>query len=84
MGNNATLQLLKDDRIISINGFDMKIDDSYNGERRNIKCYSKQLNKYIEENNLSEDVDEHITLIWDLINDGVLTDIVVLSVRGYY
>ena len=101
MGNQNIISqnLLETDRIVEINGFNLFVHDNYRPTRRNIVCYSHNLNTYIRNNNLSPNNHAHIILISELLYDmqnnmqndmrnnmqnGMKNDIRLISVKGYY
>ena len=84
MSNLGGSSLLETDRIVEINGFSLFVHDNHRIGRRNVKCYSKKLNDFIENNNLTQNNFENKMLISELLNNNRFDDIVVIDVKGYY
>jgi hypothetical protein len=76
--------LLKDDRIVSINGIGLMVTADYTSKRRNVSCYSDKFNEYLLKNNLSKDnIDDEIKISQDF-NRKKFDDIKLVKVEGFY
>jgi hypothetical protein len=91
MGNNLSLNKNPDivlyerninTRISVINGIPLILREDYRANRKNVICYSKKMQEYIDKNKLNETDNR---LIGSLIyKNPPYDDIQVLSVDGYY
>jgi hypothetical protein len=82
------LELLKKDRIVKINGYNLVITQDYRIERRNVICHSKILSDILLSKNMDKNILKNtisLTLfIQELLRDNQLHDIVVISINGFY
>ena len=87
MGNKKTSlmdnKLLETDRIVKINNFNLCVIQNINHNRRNIRCKSNKLSKYIEDNKLNPNINyEHMFQIQNVLN--TFDDIELIKIVGYY
>lgn len=66
--------ILQNDRITRINGVDLIRRSHYNINRRNIECYSAEVNDYINNNNLSIDNKHDYKLITNFIYENKIIE----------